>query len=127
MLKQIKKFIKLQCNKFTKLYENITMQKCPNCQQKGFENNIIEKKFLRETTTYIDDNSHSSPILDSHYRTSNINNLSNEREVKVNVYNVKYLCKHCNFIIEQEINDERNYGDLKILMPYSEYKKLPKE
>ncbi len=120
MFKKLEIFCKKLFKNLNKLYLNFTMRQCPNCKEKGFEKNILEKKFIRKTTTFISDNSFNK--YSSNEMSNRYNN--NEREIEVNVYNIKYLCKHCNSVIEQEINDERNYGDLKILMTYSEYEKF---
>jgi len=100
---------------------NLNKQKCPNCNKIGFEDNKIEKKFIRKTTSYISDNS-----FDKYGSNNPMAKNQREIEVTTNVYSVKYLCQHCNYILEQEINDERNYGNIKILTTLEEYEKQTK-
>jgi len=104
-----------------KWYENMTKEKCPNCNEIGFKDNEIEKRFIKKTTTFISDNS-----FDKYGSNNPMRNKQREIEVTTNIYNVKYLCQNCHYILEQEINDERDYGNIKILTTLEEYKKETK-
>jgi len=88
-LKQIKKIMIKQITIISKYYKNMMMIKCPKCQQKGFEKNILKKDFIRKTVVY------KSTIDEMIFTNSNLKFIDNrtQEKVEVNVYNVKIYVK----------------------------------
>ena len=91
--------------KIKKWLSEIGKEKCPHCNKIGFKDNERERNFIEKATrtSHFYTPPHPLDTVNKSYSPHSQESSVTTYTDQVEIYNIKYLCKSCNLIIEQKV------------------------